>query len=294
MFAVECNNVSKSFKENKVLDGINLQLEEGKIYGMLGRNGAGRTTLMNLMTTRYLPTEGEIKLFGETAYENSEALSKVCMFSDYMEGFTGLKVKDIFKLGPVFFRNWNEDYKEELCSLFEIDRKKRYDALSKGQKTSVAIILGLASGCELTIFDEIYSGLDAVMRTQFYDALLKEYMESNRTFILSTHLIGEMSNIFSDIIIIDHGKVLLNEEVEELKSKVVSLTGSKESLQNCMKEEWEVLSRKEFGSVITVVVKGEFHQKELSEFAVKQLKVEPVPLQDIFVALTTKGWNRGE
>ena len=84
MFAVECNNVSKSFKENKVLDGINLQLEEGKIYGMLGRNGAGKTTLMNLMTTRYLPTEGEIKLFGETAYENSEALSKVCMFSDYM------------------------------------------------------------------------------------------------------------------------------------------------------------------------------------------------------------------
>ena len=227
-YAVELKNVTKKFKEKTVFEDLNLNIEKDKIYALLGRNGVGKTTLMNIITTRYLPNEGEVNVLGEKAFENENVLGEICFMKDKTEAFIGKKVKDIFKLGKIFYDNWDEDFKENLLKEFEINEKDRYENLSKGKQSAVAIIIGLASRCKVTMLDEIYTGLDAVVRKKFYKILLEDYMENPRTFIISTHLIGEMSNIFSNVIIMGEKKLLVNEDIESLRKKVLEFTAGEE------------------------------------------------------------------
>ncbi|BBF45482.1 ABC transporter, ATP-binding protein [Lachnospiraceae bacterium KM106-2] len=285
MNAVECKKVKKQFKEKTVFEELNLKIEAGKIYGLLGRNGSGKTTLMNLITTKYLPTEGEIEVFGEPVYENENVLRKICFMSDYMPAFLNSSVKNLLKDAAAFYDNWDQAYAEKLLQLFQIEKKESYNVLSKGKKTCIGIIIGMASNCELTIFDEIYSGLDAVARQQFYDLILEDYMEKQRTFILSTHLISEMGNLFSDLILIDQGKVLIQGEVEELRTRIYAFSAKPELLEKMNPH--TVLKKESFGGTEKRILNGTFTSEELSEYQLQGIKVESLSLQDIFITLTT-------
>ncbi|MDO5294322.1 MAG: ABC transporter ATP-binding protein [bacterium] len=284
MSVIEVRDLTKSFKGKKAVDQLNVTFESGKIYALLGRNAVGKTTLMRLMTTKYIADAGSITYNGEEVFENEKALRKMCMFSDDMPGFVGIKIKKLLKMAEVFYEGYDKEYAKYLIEEFDLDVNARYSNLSKGQKTAVAIVLGLSSRCEFTIFDEIYSGLDAVMRKQFYRLLLEEYSERERTFILSTHLIDEMSNLFTDVVIMEHGKVLLEQEIEELKHSVLSFRAPKE--KKAFLHQVEIITESEFAGTSTWIVKGEFSQKVLEDFKNQGFEITALSLQDIFVALT--------
>lgn len=211
MIAVKCNNVSKAFGKTKALEQVSFELEKGKIYGLLGKNGAGKTTLLNCLCTKYLPDSGEIYVLEEEAYENEKVLSQICFMSDYMESFSVKRVNAILKFASQFYEKWDDLLMNRLLDFFEINRKSLYEALSKGKKTAVSIIIGLCSGCEIVLLDEIYSGLDAAARKSFYEILMEEQEKAPRTFLLSTHLIEEMSGLFDEVLIMDKGKIILND-----------------------------------------------------------------------------------
>lgn len=285
-YAVELKNVTKKFKDKIVFENLNLNVEKDKIYALLGRNGVGKTTLMNIITTRYLPNEGEVNVLGEKAFENEKVLGEICFMKDKTEAFIGKKVKDIFKLGKIFYDNWDEDFKEKLLKEFEINEKDRYENLSKGKQSAVAIIIGLASRCKVTMLDEIYTGLDAVVRKKFYKILLEDYMENPRTFIISTHLIGEMSNIFSNVIIMGEKKLLVNEDIESLRKKVLEFTAGEE-LEKIL-EGKNILKSSQFGGQKKIIAFDDFTKEELNRYKENNISIKTLSLQDIFIALTEK------
>ncbi|MDO5522203.1 MAG: ABC transporter ATP-binding protein [bacterium] len=284
MSVIEVKGLEKSFKGKKAVDGLNVTFESGKIYALLGRNAVGKTTLMRLITTKYIPEAGSITLDKEEIFENEKALRKMCMFSDDMPGFVGIKIKKLLKTAEVFYEKFDKEYADYLIEEFDLDVNTRYSNLSKGQKTAVAIVLGLSSRCEFTIFDEIYSGLDAVMRKQFYRLLLEEYSEHNRTFILSTHLIDEMSNLFTDVVIMEKGKVLLEQEIDDLRNSILSFRAPKE--KKVLLQQEEIITESEFAGTSTWIVKGNFTENKLAQYRSEGFEITALSLQDIFVALT--------
>ena len=275
MIAVECKDVTKSFGENVVLDHVSFQLETGNIYALLGRNGAGKTTLMNCLCTKYLPDSGEIHILEEEAYENEKVLNQICFMSDQMDVFELKKVKNILFYASTFYEQWNEELMKRLLDFFEISEKKIYGELSKGQQTVIGIIIGLCSGCEIVLLDEIYSGLDAVARQNFYEILLEEQEKQPRTFILSTHLIEEMTGLFTNVVMLDKGKILLNEDMEVLAGKNI-----------LYKKQMGTITEYDIYDVITLAEK-----KELEETG---FTISPLSLQELFIAFTqepAKEWG---
>lgn len=286
MSVIKVTELTKSFKGKTAIDNLDVTFESGKIYALLGRNAVGKTTLMRLITTKYIPDAGNITLDNQEVFENETALRRMCLFADDMPAFTGIKIKKLLKMAEVFYEEFDKEYADYLIEEFNLDVNARYSNISKGQKTAVAIVLGLASRCEFTIFDEIYSGLDAVMRKQFYRLLLEEYSEHNRTFILSTHLIDEMSNMFTDVVIMEAGKVLVEEEMEQLKNSVLSFRAPKEKKE--LLQGIEIVTESEFAGTATWIVKGNFNETALAGYRSKGFEITALSLQDIFIALTEK------
>ena len=266
MVAVECKNVTKKFKDENLqekvaLDNVSFKMKENKIYALLGRNGAGKTTLLNCLCTKYLPDTGEIYVLGEKVYENEKVLKQICFMSDNLASFEIKNVKKILQFASTFYENWDENFMERLLEFFEIDKGTLYNALSKGQKTVIGIIIGLCSNCKVVFLDEIYSGLDAVARKNFYNILLEAYENNPRTFVLSTHLIEEMTGLFTDVIIMDKGKILLNEDMEVIHQKSYKCVG-RTDLEGILKGK-NVIGKTQIGATTEYAVYDEFTAEEM-------------------------------
>ena len=286
MKAIECKQVFKAFGENKVLRDVTFSIESGKIYALLGRNGAGKTTLMNCLCTLFIQDSGEIRLLEEVNYENEKVLSEICFMSDFIAEFEIKKVKQILKYASCFYERWDTALMEKLLNFFEIDRKQLYSALSKGKKTLVSIIIGLCSGCKIVLFDEIYSGLDAVARQQFYKILLEEQEKNPRTFIVSTHLIEEMTEVFDGVVIMDEGRILLNEEMEEIYEKSIKCVGRTEKVE-CFKGK-NLLYQKNMGTISEFDFYDTFTEAEQRELTEEGFSFQSLSLQELFIACTAK------
>ena len=286
MIVVECKDVSKRFGKNKenVLEHVNMQLEQGNIYALLGRNGAGKTTLLNCLCTKYLPDSGEIRIMGEEAYENEKALSEICFMSDQMDVFDVRSVQYILTYASTFYEKWNLALQKRLLEFFGISMDKLYGALSKGQKTIIGIIIGLCCGCEVVLLDEIYSGLDAATRQDFYEILLEEQERCPRTFVLSTHLIEEMTGLFTHVLILDEGRIILNEEMETIHSKSFKCVGRAGQITGLSGK--NVVAQKEMGTIAEYVLYDTLTVSEKQQLEKDGFTVSSISLQELFIALT--------
>ena len=286
MIVAECKDVTKSFGKDKkiVLDKVNMQLEDGNIYALLGRNGAGKTTLLNCLCTKYLPDSGEICIMGEEAYENEKVLSEICFMSDHMDVFDIRTVKYILTYASTFYEKWNLELQKRLLEFFGIGMNKLYGDLSKGQQTVIGIIIGLCSGCEIVLLDEIYSGLDAAARQDFYEILMEEQERCPRTFVLSTHLIEEMTGIFTHVLILDEGKMILSEDIETVHSKSFRCVGRADQESGLSGK--NVIAQKEMGTIAEYVLYDTLTSEERQLLERDGFTVSSISLQDLFIAFT--------
>ncbi|MGO1470550.1 MAG: ATP-binding cassette domain-containing protein, partial [Tissierella sp.] len=276
-----------SFGSTKVLSHINLKLDEDKIYGLLGRNGVGKTTLLNIISNSIKADRGEVFFNGQGVYENSKALENIAMVKESGFGVEDIKVKKIFKGAKILYKNWDEEYAKTLIKEFSLDIKKNYSKLSRGNQTIVGLVIGLASRAPLTIFDEPSLGLDAAYRYKFYNLLLEDVEKYPRTVIISTHLIDEVTNLFEEIIILKDEKVFIKEEVEDLMKKSYFLNGRLENIKPFIKDK-NVISKEEFGSSLIVGIFDSLSKEEKDDLKKNEVDVSSIPLQKLFVLLTEK------
>lgn len=283
---VKVHNLTKTYKDTAAVRGVSFELEENKIYGLLGRNGAGKTTIMHMLTAQQFATDGEIAVFGETPYENEAVLRRICFIKESQKYPVTLSVRDVLEVSALLHPNWDAAYAAELAEAFGLPLKRKVVKLSRGMLSAVGIVVGLASRAPLTIFDEPYLGLDAVARSLFYDRLLADYAEHPRTVILSTHLIDEVSRLLEHVLLIDRGRLLLNEDVESLAGKAYTVTGAAARIESFAAGK-QVLSRETMGGLATATMLGASGARERREAEESGLEFAPVSLQQLIVHLTT-------
>lgn len=283
-----CNDVTKVYGKKEVLHGIDLEIEPGRIYGLIGRNGAGKTTLLSILTAQNPATAGQITYNGMPVWENQEALDHLC-FSRELNPVVGwgantMKVKDYLKTAACFFPNWDKEMAKRLVTDFELDTKKRISRMSKGMMSMVTIAVALASKADITILDEPVAGLDVVARDNFYKELLNEYTETGRTFVISTHIIEEAADIFEETIIMKEGSILLKENTQELLERAVHISGKAEAVDAACagleKHHEENVGRSK--GVTVLLHPGQQIQENAD------ISVQPVSLQNLFIALCGK------
>jgi ABC-2 type transport system ATP-binding protein len=284
---IEVQNLTKRYKDKRALDNVSLSLEGDAIYGLLGRNGAGKTTLMSILTAQNFESSGIVKVFGEHPYENAHVLSRICFVRESQKYPDESYPKHAFQAASLFFPRWDQALADELIQEFQLPMKQTIKKLSRGQLSAVGVIIGLASRAEITFFDEPYLGLDAVARQIFYDRLVEDYAEHPRTIILSSHLIDEVSNLIEKVIVIDDGRILLNENTDSVRDRAVTVVGDAASVDAWVSGR-EVLHRESLGRVASVTVLGALSAAERAELSASGLDLAPVSLQQLVVRLTQK------
>lgn len=247
--SLEVTGLSKRFGKLTALDHVNVHLKKGKIYGLLGRNGAGKSTLLNILNGRMRQTEGTFTIDGENP-GNDQALRKI-----YMVGpdnlFPAKKLKDILKITATFYPGFALN--EALADLdrFDLSPDRRFDKLSTGNSSLFKSVVALRSGAEYLFLDEPTLGHDAVNREMFYENVLSVFAETQSCIVLSSHLISELAPLLQEVIFIQKGKILIQEELDALMEKYRLLSGSIEQVQNLVQAhpEMTVVQKQEVGAM---------------------------------------------
>ena len=290
---VEVNGLTKSYGNVKAVSDVTFTLEADKIYGLLGRNGAGKTTLMQLLTAQEFATSGELSVFGEHPYENNRVLRQLCFIRESQKYPESFRVIDVLKVAATLYPNWDQSLADVLLADFRLPIKRRMKKLSRGMLSSVGIIIGLASRAPLTIFDEPYIGLDAVARGLFYDRLIEDYALYPRTVLLSTHLIDEVSRILEHVMVIDGGKLIINEDADVLRSQGCTVVGVKASV-DAFTAGREVINCDPLGGMVSVTFVGELTSGDRKLASDQGLELIPVSMQQLIVHLTSGKNSRKE
>ena len=287
---LKAEGVCKSYGKKEVLHDLDLTIQPGKIYGLIGRNGAGKTTLLGILTAQNTLDSGTVTYGGQPVWENQAALDHICFSRELQPTlFTGpnnLKVKHYLKSAAIYYPNWDQEYADRLLAGFKLEPKKKICQLSKGQMSMVTILIALASRAPITILDEPAAGLDVVMRERFYQLLLEDYAQTNRTFIVSTHIIEEAASVFEQVIILDEGRILENSPTEDLIGQFHYISG-REDIVDQVCRGLEVLSVQQMGRHKTAAVRGGGVKLEAALSA--DVDVSPMNLQNVFVALCGHG-----
>lgn len=289
-FAIEIKNLNQRFKNKVICENMNLNFEKGKIYGLLGKNGVGKSTLINMIGYQLIPKEGDIKIFGKSPKEDISVLDNICVVREkeiVKDTNTECKVKEVFNSHAYFFENYDYKLQDKLCKIFEIDSKAKYRKLSRGMKSCVSNIIGICSNAPITIFDEPTIGLDAVNRQEFYNVLLDSYMKNNRTIILSTHLINDVEEILEKVVIIKDGNVEVDDYIENVKEQSYYISGNKDDLRKL-----DILKGKEpiktFGSTHMYLYYGYINSWDMDLIESLDIELENMKLEELFVNMNKK------
>jgi ABC-2 type transport system ATP-binding protein len=274
------------FGDATALHPLDLDLPAGRIYGLLGRNGAGKTTLLSVLAGFRKPSSGAVLLDGEPVFENVRATTRICLIrDDGMVGDATDNLRDILAMATMLRPTFDPAYAAELLDRFGLSARQRLGALSRGQRSAFAIVVGLASRAPLTMFDEAHLGMDAANRQLFHDELLRDYLAHPRTFVLSTHLIEEQSPLFEQVLILHEGRLLLRADLDDLRERGVSVTGPASVVDDFVYG-LTVLSERALGPTKQVTVFGGLDDERRALAGTYHLELGPVAVQDLFIHLT--------
>lgn len=291
MSIIKCNDLAKKYGNTEALDGLSFHIEENKITGLIGRNGAGKTTLLKIIAGFFRETSGEISVFGERPFNSLYVSANSIYINDEMTFPSTLRLSEILDTASQFYEKWDAQLAQRLFDYFSFRANQYYNNLSKGMKSTFNMIVGLSSRCALTIFDEPTTGMDAAVRSDFYRALLKDYINYPRSIIISSHHLNEIEHLLEDVLLLKDGKIHLHLPVTELKEWAVGIQGDAMLIEEWAKDK-EIIHLKDIGTTRQyVVVRNNFMDSELRRARLAGLDISSVDPSDLCVYLTNK--NKG-
>ncbi|WP_410659751.1 ABC transporter ATP-binding protein [Amycolatopsis sp. lyj-112] len=273
--------LTRRYGDHLALDDVTVDIAEGKITGLLGRNGAGKSTFLRIVTAQEFAGTGTVRVFGENPVENERVLSRLVLVREDQQ-FPDFKVRHALAAASWFYPNWDAELADTLLRDFDLPLKRPIKKLSRGMRSALSITIGLAARAELTLLDEPYAGLDAVARQLFYDRLLDDYSSHPRTVLLSTHLIDEVADLLEHVVMIDKGRVVLDAPADELRGSAATVSGPATAVDTFVGGR-RVLHRRQIGSRASVTVADSLDAAAKARAHALHLKLEPLSLQQLMV-----------
>jgi len=217
---VEVNALSRSFGDKTALDCVNFHVAEGRVYGLVGANGAGKTTLIRHLLGLLRATTGSVRVFGlDPVREPVRVLSRVGYLSEEHELPEWMRVDELMRYTQAYHPTWDAKYARELLDTFGMDPSKKIKELSKGMRAQAGLVAAVAHRPELLILDEPSSGLDAVVRRDILDAIVRTVADDGRTAIFSSHLLEEMERMSDHVTMLHGGRVLLSGALDDVRRR---------------------------------------------------------------------------
>lgn len=287
---VEVRGLVARYGSTVALDGLDLTIAPGTITGLLGRNGSGKTTLLSVLAAFRRGSDrraGTVLVDGEDPWENERVTEQVCLIRESGDVASDLRLDETLRIVADARSSFDRDLAGALMDTFELDPRKRPSGLSRGKKSAFGVVVGLATRAPLTMLDEVHLGMDAPSRYAFYDALLADYAEHPRTFVLSSHLIDEIQRLLEHVVILDEGRVLLADDADALRSRGATVTGPADAVDAFVAGR-RAIGRRSLGRTAQVTLYETLTADDAAAAHAAGLELGGIDLQDLFVDLTSK------
>lgn len=283
MNAIEAHGLSRKYGGVTALDDVTFGIPQGSICGLLGRNGAGKTTIMSIVAGQSRPSSGEVKVLGQAPFEHASVLSRISYIRDNQRYPDDYRLSDALKIAPSFAPDWSQDLAQEMIDGFRVPSRTKVKKFSRGQLSALAVIIGLASRAPVTLLDEPYLGLDGDARAFFYDILVRDYQEHPRTTLLSTHLIEESEQLFDRVLIIENGRLVANGTREEVLAQASVISGPSDAVDKLVNG-GTVLRTQHVGPLKSVTVAGQLDEEKVEAAGTSGVRISDASLQEIVSA----------
>ena len=219
MNILEVKNVEKSFGQKKIIRDISFSIEQGKIVGLLGKNGSGKTTVIKMINDLLTVDKGEILINGQSVSEKTKAVVSYLPERTYLDN--GKTVAQTFQFFQDFYDNFDIEKAKKLLQDLDLDINARLSKMSKGMKEKIQLILVMSRKADLYVLDEPLGGVDPSTRDYILQTILSNFGE-NSSLLITTHLIADVEKILDEVIFIDKGEIILNENADELREQANS------------------------------------------------------------------------
>lgn len=282
MTAIAAEGVTVRYGRRTAVDGVTLRVPEGSVYALLGRNGAGKSSLVRVLLGQLEPELGTVTLFGEDAWRHrARLMQRVGVVAEEADAPPEMKVRDLGWFSSKLYANWRQGAFDERIERFGVDRKARFGNLSKGQKKQVSLALALAASPELLVLDDPTLGLDVVARKSLFEEVIADMADRGITVFITTHDLGAIESIADRVGILKGGKLVLDEELETLRERFrrVRFAGASEALPMTQ------ASSRVWGSGTEAIVTN-FDEEVFEDFRTRvNAEASPLTLEEIFVAV---------
>lgn len=285
---IETRAVSKSFEKIKAIDNISVHIDEGHVFGLIGTNGAGKSTFMRMLSGVLRADEGSVLVDEEPVCDNPSAKGKIFYISDDQFFFRSGTSKDMLRLYQACYPEFQAAKWRELMKKFGLDENRKINTFSKGMKKQLSVICGICANTKYLLCDETFDGLDPVMRQAVKAIFVKEIDERGLTPVIASHNLRELEDICEYVGLLHQGGILLEKDIDDMKlniHKVQCVIKETEMLER-LKAGLDVVTLENRGSLYTVTVRG-FREEILGfleRLAPVFYELLPLSLEEIFIS----------
>ena len=283
---IEIQDVSKQFDCVTALRHLTLKVQDGSVFGLVGSNGAGKSTLLRILAGVYRPDSGRVLINGQAPFENEQVKRSTVFISDYPYLAPTATVRRLARLYRSVYPGWSEDYFARMEKLFPISFDARLGKMSKGMQRQAAILLGLSTQPRCILFDEIFDGLDPVVRELVKKLLVDFVAENGASVMIASHNLRELEDVCDHVGILSHGKVLLERSLTDLQDNILKLqVVFPDGQLPQLAPDLNVLHVTQLGRVHTLIVRGEpaVIKSRVAVFSPMLMEALPLSLEEIFI-----------
>ena len=283
---IKLEAATKKFDKFTAIDKIDLSIKKGSIYGLVGSNGAGKSTILRLLSGVYSADGGSVTIDGLPVYNNPKAKEKVFFVNDETIQYTNFTLKQLAKYYSLFYPNYSEEKFERLAESLNLPKNKKLSTFSKGMKRQAVVICALACQPEYLLLDEAFDGLDPTMRIIVKRMVVDEMLDREMTTIISSHNLKEIDDFCDTVGMLHHGKIVFNKELDSVKGNI-------HKIQTAFDREYsaedfsdiEILHFETNGSIVYIIAKGD--EREIEESIKsknpKLFDMIPLSLEEVFI-----------
>jgi ABC-2 type transport system ATP-binding protein len=286
---IQTEDFTRRFGSTVAVDGLNLTVERGQIFGFLGRNGAGKTTTIKTLLGLLRPTSGSVRVLGlDPVKDGIELKKRIGYVPETPQLYPWMRVREMVRFTSQFYDNWNDTHVAELLGQFGLEPERKVKNLSRGMGAQLALVLAMGHEPELLILDEPATGLDVLVRRDFLESIVQVIQQQGRTVMLSSHMVHEVERVADRVGVIEGGKMLACEDTDAFKGRVkkvlVRLSGEDDQALRRVEGVREIEGSGD-RRLVTVVGYSDDHREALQATGAQVVDVVDMSLEESFIEL---------